>query len=148
MDSLSRPHPQPTPCALPLVEVRVPAGFPSPAADYVQRRIDLNEQLVHDVPATFFIRAAGDSMRDAGILDGSILVVNSARTAASGDVVVARIDGQYTVKRLRRHGDRYTLHPDNAHVAYPVLEAGEELHIFGVVTAIITELIRPGRGRG
>lgn len=132
---------------LPFFEVSIPAGFPSPAADYVQRRIDLNERLVHDAVATFFVRASGESMRDAGIQDGSILVVNSARRAVPGDIVVASVDGKHTVKRLMKPGDHYELHPDNASGEYPIIKIRSELHVFGVVTSVITELIRLSGGR-
>jgi len=142
MDSINFPVWNPPKQLLPLYEGRIPAGFPSPAADYVQRRIDLNERLVHDKIATFFIRASGDSMRDAGIQDGSILVVNSARPPVSGDVVVASVDGKHTVKRLVKRGDRFELHPDNASGDYPVIMVEHELNIFGVVTSVITEFVR------
>lgn len=130
---------------LPAFEERVPAGFPSPAADHVQRRLDLNQRLIRDPAATFFVRAAGDSMRDAGIADGAILVVDCGRTPVSGDIVVAAVDGQHTVKRLYRRGGRIELQADNAAANYPVLKADESLQIFGVVTACITEFSRPSR---
>lgn len=142
MDSINFPKLNPPKQLIPLYEGRIPAGFPSPAADYVQRRIDLNERLVHDKVATFFIRASGDSMRDAGIQDGSILVVNSARPPMSGDIVVASVDGKHTVKRLVRVADRFELHPDNASGVYPVITVEHELNIFGVVTSVITEYVR------
>lgn len=142
MNSIYRPVRFPRQQLIPLYEGKVPAGFPSPAADYVQRRIDLNERLVHDKIATFFIRASGESMRDAGIQDGSILVVNSARPPISGDIVVASVDGKHTVKRLIRAGDQYELHPDNASGDFPIIKVTQELSIFGVVTSVITEFVR------
>lgn len=139
MNSISLAADSPPQLPLPFFEASIPAGFPSPAADYVERRIDLNERLVHDAAATFFVRAAGESMKDAGIQDGAILVVNSARIAVPGDIVIASVDGRHTVKRLRQVGGRYELHPDNASGRYPVIRVSEELHIFGVVTACIVE---------
>jgi len=124
---------------LPLFDGHVPAGFPSPAADYVQKRIDLNERLVLNPAATFFVRASGDSMQGAGILDGAILIVDAALNPRSGDIVVALVDGQYTVKRLIKTLQGFELHPDNRQMNYPVLKPSEELQIFGVVTAHIVE---------
>lgn len=150
MDSIWWFTRQPVALSLPLHLTPVPAGFPSPAADHVQKRIDLNERLVHDPAATFFIRASGDSMRDAGILDGSILVVDAGRLPQDGDIVVARIDGRHTVKRLRQVNGRHELHPEHAGGGYPVLHPGHELQIFGVVTAHIVEhhRRRPSRTSG
>lgn len=142
MDSIFALACHPIRLRLPFFAASIPAGFPSPAADYVQRRIDLNERLVHDSVATFFVRASGESMKDAGIQDGSILVVNSARPPVSGDIVVASVDGKHTVKRLRKISGRFELHPDNASGEYPVIQVESELHIFGVVTSVITELVR------
>lgn len=147
MSSIIRPADNPPRLHLPCFTTGIPAGFPSPAADYVERRIDLNEQLVHDAVATFFVRASGESMKDAGIQDGSILVVDSARPAVPGDIVIACVDGKHTVKRLVKVAGRMELHPDNARERYPVIVASEQLHIFGVVTAVITELVPRGRRR-
>ncbi|MFQ3216610.1 translesion error-prone DNA polymerase V autoproteolytic subunit [Paraperlucidibaca sp.] len=141
--ALSASHPR-----LPLLQGFVPAGFPSPAADYVQNTIDLHERLIHNPEATFFIRVSGDSMIDVGIVDGSVLIVDASRPPVSGDIVVASIDGQLTVKRFKRVADRYELHAENAQRPYPVLHPTEELQIFGVVTSHIVEhvtLTRPRR---
>lgn len=76
-------------------------GFPSPAQDYVEKRIDLNELLVQHPSATYFVKAAGDSMIDAGIDEGDLLVVDSARKAEHGDIVIAAVGGEFTVKKLQ-----------------------------------------------
>jgi DNA polymerase V len=76
----------------------VQCGFPSPAQDYVEKRIDLNELLVQHPSATYFVKAAGDSMIDAGIDEGDLLVVDSARKAEHGDIVIAAVGGEFTVK--------------------------------------------------
>lgn len=123
----------------------VPAGFPSPAADYVQHRIDLHERLIHQPESTFFVRVSGDSMIDAGIVDGAILIVDTARSPVAGNIVVATIDGHFTVKRLKRLAGRYELHAENAQAHYPVLRPSNELHIFGVVTSHIVEHLSPRR---
>jgi DNA polymerase V len=143
MDSIiGKPNPSPRPLRLPLFETLIPAGFPSPAADYVQNAIDLHERLIHNTQATFFVRTTGDSMRDVGILDGCVLVVDASRTPVSGNIVVASIDGKYVVKRLKKVRGQFELHSENALVAYPVLRPSSDLQIFGVVTSHIVEHLK------
>ncbi|GJL38696.1 DNA polymerase V subunit UmuD [Enterobacter hormaechei] len=122
--------------ALPLFSDLVPCGFPSPAADYVEQRIDLNELLIHHPSATYFVKAAGDSMVEAGISDGDLLVVDSSRTAQHGDIVIAAVDGEFTVKRLQL---RPTIQLNPMNSAYrPIIVSNEDtLDIFGVVTFIV-----------
>lgn len=135
MNSIIRYEPTQVKLTLPYVLSTVPAGFPSPAADYIQSRLSTDDLLIHDPISTYFIRAKGDSMRDAGISDGDILVVNSAMEAVDGDVVVAVIDGAFTVKRLKLKSGQAELHAENNEVAYPVLKPLHELQILGVVTS-------------
>ena len=85
---------------LPLANASVHAGFPSPADDYLVKRIDLNEILVTHPQATFLFRVAGDSMQDLGIFDGDLLLVNRALKPCHGNIVVAVVDGEYAVKQL------------------------------------------------
>ena len=139
---LGKPSLEQLPLPLPFFDTSIPAGFPSPAADYIQNTIDLHERLVHHPAATFFVRVSGDSMIDTGIVDGSILVVDASRQPQSGDIVVATIDGKYTVKRLRSVAGRFELHAENARMNYPPLCPSEDLQIFGVVTSHIVEHIR------
>ena len=122
--------------SLPLFGDLVPCGFPSPAQDYVEQRIDLNKLVIRHPSATYFVRAAGDSMSGAGIGNGDLLVVDSAKTAQHGDIVIAAVDGEFTVKRLQTHPS-VMLIPENP--AYtPIQFSGEEsLDIFGVVTHIL-----------
>lgn len=142
MNSIFRPSLTPSVVRMPLFSERIPAGFPSPAADYIETAVDLNELLVKDPMATFFLRVQGDSMRDAGILDGSVVVIESGLAPNSGDVVVAQVDGAFTLKRLRKIAGRYELHPANPE--YPVIRIppGGELRILGVVTATVLQLRR------
>ena len=86
---------------LPLFMERVPCGFPSPAQDYVEATLDLNQLCISRPAATYFVRAAGDSMKDAGILDGDLLVVDRSVSARHGDTVIACVDGEFTVKILQ-----------------------------------------------
>lgn len=122
--------------ALPLFGDRVPCGFPSPAQDYVEQRIDLNELMIQHPSATYFVKSSGDSMMDAGISEGDLLVVDSSRKAEHGDIVIAAVDGEFTVKRLQLH-PVVMLKPENA--AYRPIMIGSEdcLEVFGVVTYIV-----------
>lgn len=121
---------------LPMFSDLVPCGFPSPAQDYVERRIDLNELLVQHPSATYFVKSSGDSMRDAGIGEGDMLIIDSSRNANHGDIVIAAVDGEFTVKRLQLH-PIVMLKPENP--AYRPIMIGSEdnLEIFGVVTYIV-----------
>jgi len=122
---------------LPLLLAGVQAGFPSPADDFIDKRLDLNEHLVPHPAATFFVRAVGDSMLGAGIHDGDLLVVDRAVEACAGRVVIAAIGGELTVKRLERKGDRMLLAPANPD--YPSFDVSEreDFEIWGVVTHVI-----------
>ncbi len=124
---------------LPLYLCRVPAGFPSPAGDYVESNIDLNEWLIRNEPATFIVRVEGDSM-ESGICSGNWLVVDRSLEARHRDVVVASFGNEVTVKRLLSEGGRIVLAADNP--AYPPVEVeGEEgLTVWGVVTYCIRRL--------
>jgi DNA polymerase V len=127
-----------TPPALtPAMTYRIQAGFPSPAEDYVEPGLDLNEHLIQHKEATFIVRVRGYSMINAGIYDGDELIVDRALTAADGNVVVAVIDGELTIKRLRRTTDGYKLCAENP--AYPDIElrSGQELQVWGVVTRVL-----------
>ena len=112
----------------------VPAGFPSPAQGYYSGPVDLNRHLMRDPTATFLIRVSGDSMTGIGIYDGDELIVDRGLDAHDGDVVVAVVNAELTVKRLLLRGDLIALAPENP--AYPVITLSEldELSIWGVVT--------------
>lgn len=121
---------------LPLFLDRVPCGFPSPAQDYVESRIDLNKLLIAHPSATYFIRVSGHSMSDANVNEGDLLVVDSALTAVHGDIVVAAVDGEFTVKKLRTH-PLLQLVPMNPNYQPITFQDEESLEIFGVVTFIV-----------
>lgn len=122
--------------ALPLFSDLVPCGFPSPAADYVEQRIDLNELLIQHPSATYFVKASGDSMIEAGISDGDLLVVDSSRKADHGDIVIAAVDGEFTVKRLQLR-PTIQLNPMNSAYSPIIVGSEETLDVFGVVTFIV-----------
>lgn len=134
---LLRPAEVPESIRLPLFGHKIAAGFPSPADDYVEDRIDLNQHLIRHKEATFFLRVTGDSMLGAGIHDGDLLVVDRAIDPADGKIVIAVLDGELTVKRLERRGGRVRLLPENP--AFPAIEVSNEqdLVIWGVVTSVI-----------
>jgi len=118
-------------------EATARAGFPSPAADYRVVRLDLSAELVQHEEATMLVRVKGDSMRDAGIFDGNLLVVDKSLSAQHGDIVVAVLDDEFTVKELYRRDGVVKLLP--AHPDYPEIipTEGQELRIWGVVTSTI-----------
>jgi DNA polymerase V len=136
-DSVQLAAMEPLRLALPLFANRVPAGFPSPADDYVEDTLDLNQQLVRNPAATFFVRVQGNSMTGAGIFDGDTLVVDRAITPRSGNIVVAVVDGELTVKRLFQRQGKTRLLPENPEFAPIEFTDGQELVIWGVVTNVI-----------
>jgi len=121
----------------PLFLSGVSAGFPSPAEDYIDRKLDLNELLIKHPAATFFVRVAGDSMTGAGIHHDDILVVDRSLEATSGKIVIAVYNGELTVKRLVRDNNGIRLVAENPN--YPPLVIAEEdgCEIWGVVTSVI-----------
>lgn len=118
---------------LPLFSAQVPAGFPSPADDHIEGKLDLNEHLVRRPAATFFVRASGESMRDAGIFDGDLLIIDRGVTPQPDDIVIAILQGDLTVKRLKKAGRQWHLAAENKD--YPSLPLVEgDCEIWGVVT--------------
>lgn len=117
-----------------LLRKAVPAGFPSPADDYVQQRLSLDEHLVQHRESTFFMRVGGDSMRDLGIFDGDLLVVDRSVPATHGCVVIAVVDGEFTVKQLLHTAEGKVLraaHPDYSDMT---IRPEQDFAIWGVVT--------------
>lgn len=122
---------------LPLVEDTVSAGFPSPADDYLEERLDLNKALIHNKSATFYARVKGDSMQMAGISDGDLLIIDKSKTPVNGSIVVCLIDGEFTVKRFEKQGDTYWLMPENPRYSPIRLKPENNVTIWGVVTYTI-----------
>ena len=127
--------------SLPLASSAVEAGFPSPADDYLEGELDLNELLIANAPATFFVRAHEESMKGerSTIQNGDLLIVDKSRTPKNGDIVVAYLDGQFTVKRLRCKDGAVWLMPENDAFTEIRIEDEQELCIWGVVTARISQ---------
>jgi DNA polymerase V len=125
--------------SIPMFLERVSAGFSSPAQDFVEKTLDLNELCIQHPAATFFVRVAGDSMIEAGIFPGDILVVDRSLRANHGDVVIAVLDGEFTVKELALHPATMLL-PRNRAYAPIALGNDSELEIFGVVTRSVRDI--------
>jgi DNA polymerase V len=124
----------------PLFKSGVSAGFPSPAADYEEGKLDLNRHLVRNPAATFFVRANGDSMIGAGIHPGDLLVVDRSLEPVDKSVVIAVLNGELTVKRIRIRKGKITLEPENEHYSAQQITECIEFEVWGVVTNVIHAL--------
>ena len=122
---------------LPMYKSEIKAGFPSPASDYIESTLDLNKFLIKHPAATFFVRVEGDSMIDAGIHSGDILIVDRALQAEKQKIVIAAVNGELTVKRIWYDGDKLFLQPGNIHFTPIEITAEMDFHIWGVVTYVI-----------
>jgi DNA polymerase V len=125
---------------LPLYSHKVVAGFPSPADDYVEMVLDLNEKLVRNKAATFLLTVQGDSMKKIGIKDGDILVVDKSLTPSDGKIVIAAVDGELTVKRLSIKSTGTWLVPENDYYPPILIREESDVVIWGVVTSTISLL--------
>ncbi|WP_415718253.1 LexA family protein [Maridesulfovibrio sp.] len=122
---------------LPLLLSEVIAGFPSPADDYIDKTMDLNEHLISNKAATFLIRAYGDSMLDANISEGDILVVDRSKDAHNNSIIIAVVNGELTVKRIKQQNGRIYLVPENPDYSPLEITAETSFEVWGVVTYII-----------
>ena len=113
----------------------VEAGFPSPAEEELADTLSLDDLLIQNPEATFLLKVSGDSMSGAGILPGDMVIVDKGQPPRSGDIVIAEVDGEWTMKYLRKRGDRVTLVPANP--KYQPIKPKNELKIGGVVTAVV-----------
>jgi DNA polymerase V len=125
---------------LPIFLGRLPAGFPSPADDYIEGKLDITKYLVKHPAATFYVRVSGDSMIGAGIHSGDVLVVDRSLEAKSGNVIVAALDGDLTVKRLYQKNGVLRLLPENTEYQPIEIQDGQAFEIWGVVTNVIHPL--------
>lgn len=128
----------PSPAFLQYIDTRVPAGFPSPAADYEEVTLSIDELIDLRTPHVYLVRVEGPSMIGAGIYDGDVLVVNKALEARSGHIVVAYVDGGMTVKRLQITPAGVWLQPENPD--YRAIPVTESLHVWGVATHNLHQL--------
>ena len=122
---------------LPLVANKVSCGFPSPADDYIEGFLNLNEKLIPRPSSTFLIRAEGDSMTGAGIFEGDLLIVDKSITASHNQIIIAVVNGEFTVKRLLFRYPKILLQPENP--KYKTIEVVPEMNfqVWGVVTFTI-----------
>ena len=125
---------------IPFIKEGVSAGFPSPAADFMETGIDLNKELSENPLATFYIKVKGNSMIDAGINDKDVLVVDRSLEPQNNKIAICFIDGEFTVKRIQLEEDCLYLMPENSN--YPPIKVTEENHliIWGIVTYVIKKV--------
>lgn len=126
---------------IPLCGSSVQAGFPSPAEDYLEDSLDLNEYLVGNKDSTFFVRVAGESMVDAGIRSGDILIVDKSIGAEDGSIVIAVVGGEFTVKRLTYSAGNVILRAENKDFQDILLSGDDELIVWGVVTSVVHKYV-------
>jgi len=138
--TLSIPLAEPSHIEIPLFSGKVAAGFPSPADDYIEKTLDLNDLLVQKPAATFFVRAEGESMLGAGIHPNDILVVDRSIEAVVGKVVICALNGELTVKRLKSIGKEIVLGAENPAYSDITVQEEVDLVIWGVVTNVIHSL--------
>ena len=131
------PHGLQTPLHLPFFPWPVHCGFPSPALESLEGKLDLNELLVQRPAATFFVKVTGDSMVGAGIHPGDIVVVDRSRTPKHNAIVLAIVDGEFTVKRYLCRGGQVTLQAENPQYPPLVLKAHQSFEVWGVCTSVI-----------
>ena len=124
----------------PIFIATVPAGFPSPAADYEEGKLDLNRHLIKNPAATFFVRVTGDSMLKAGIHSGDLLVVDRSIEPRDKSVVIAAVNGELTVKRIRIRRNKVTLVAENDAYRSQEIDEKMEFEVWGVVTNVIHAL--------
>jgi DNA polymerase V len=139
VEPVSRFRKNPAKQHIPILENCVAAGFPSPATDYMEKDIDLMDVLIEHPQSTFFMRAKGDSMKDAFIPDNALLVVDKQIKPTSGKIVVAVVNGEFTLKRLVKTPRCWVLHPENA--MYKPIQITEDMdfQVWGVVTKVIID---------
>ena len=125
---------------LPFFVSKIQAGFPSPADDFMDNRLNINDYVIKNPLSTYYVKVSGDSMIGAGIFSGDILVVDRSIEVADNRIVVAMIDGDFTVKRLRYHKDKLYLISENSQFV-PIEVIEQELTIWGVVTFSIHQPI-------
>jgi len=122
---------------LPLVGSRVAAGFPSPADDYMEDYLDLNQLLISEKESTYLVRVKGESMINIGIFPKDLLIVDRSRDPIDGDIVIAVLDGELTVKRLEKRGHRVALVAENKKFPPIVVREDQEFLVWGIVTHCI-----------
>ena len=127
--------------AIPLFSDSVQAGFPSPAEDHMEMDLNLNDHLVHNPSATFCVKAIGESMKDAGIKSGDIMIVDKSLEPKNRSIVLAVIDGEFTVKRVNMNENELYLIPENSNFSPIKITQEMDFQVWGVVTYIIHKTV-------
>ncbi len=120
-----------------LIENGISAGFPSPADDFKEIRISLDEELIKNKEATFYARVSGDSMQDAGLSDGDLIVIDRALNIENNKICVCYLDGDFTVKRIIKRGRKLYLKPENKNYEEIEIKKDSELIVWGIITFVI-----------
>ena len=123
-----------------LINAGISAGFPSPAGDFKQERISLDKELIKNKEATFFARVSGESMINAGLEDGDLIVIDRSLEPTNNKIAVCFIDGEFTVKRLQVKKNKIWLKPENTNYKAIEVKEDNELIILGIVTNVIKKL--------
>ena len=126
---------------IPLFEGSVQAGFPSPADDYMDMDLDLHDHLVQNPSATFCVKAIGESMKDAGIQSGDVMIVDRSLEPENRSIVLAVIDGEFTVKRVNLNDKELYLMPENSNFSPIKITEEMDFKVWGVVTYIIHKAV-------
>ena len=123
--------------SLPIYSNKVTAGFPSPADDHIEGKLDLNTHLIKHPSATFCVRVTGESMRNAGIFSGDVMVIDRALEPKNNSIVLAVLNGEFTVKRICKKGSELYLKPENKHFQSIQINEEMDFQVWGVVTHVI-----------
>ena len=127
--------------SIPLTSNNISAGFPSPADDFKEIRISLDKEIIKNEEATFYARVDGESMLDAGLSDGDLIVIDRSEEPKNGSVAVCLLDGEFTVKRLKLKNKEIYLMPENSKYSPIKIDEGNELSIWGIVTYVVKKMI-------
>ena len=123
-----------------LIEQRISAGFPSPADDFKEVRISLDRELVKNHESTFYARVSGDSMIEAGLDDGDLIVIDRSLDPENGKIAVCLVDGEFTVKRIKKENEKLYLKPENNNYNEIEINEDNQLIIWGIVTYVIKRI--------
>jgi DNA polymerase V len=126
---------------LPLASSTISAGFPSPADDFIENQVDIFDRIVKHPASTFLVRAKGNSMINKGIQNGDILVVDKSLKPENNSIVIAYIDGEFTVKRFRKEKENIVLYPANRDYKPIKIDSEDNFLVWGVVTYVLHEYI-------
>ena len=124
-----------------LVEQGISAGFPSPADDFKEIRISLDNELVKNKDATFYARVSGESMVGAGLDDGDLLVIDRSKNPENGKIAICFIDGEFTIKRIVKKNEKLYLKPENKNYNEIEIKENDQLVIWGIVTYVIKKVL-------